>query len=78
MLPADTEAALTRYARMCGLHLFRIVRVRTDPRKQPVSSSAEFSFQRCDSPSDEPLIIQSEGRYTEEYLALTRDFYLFA
>jgi tRNA1Val (adenine37-N6)-methyltransferase len=78
VLPADTEAALTRYARMCGLHLFRIVRVRTVPRKQPVRIIAEFSFQRCDSPSDETLIIQSEGRYTEEYLALTRDFYLFA
>lgn len=78
VLPADTEAALTRYARMCGLYLFKIVRVRTVPRKQPIRIIAEFSFQRCDSPSDETLIIQSECRYTEQYLALTRDFYLFA
>ena len=78
VLPADTKAALTRYARMCGLHLFRLIRVRTVPRKQPIRIIAEFSFKRCESPSDETLIIQSEGRYTEEYLSLTRDFYLFA
>ena len=78
VLPAETEASLTRHARMCGLHLFRIVRVRTVPRKQPIRIIAEFSFERCPSPSDETLIIQSEGRYTDEYLALTRDFYLFA
>lgn len=78
VLPAETEAALTRHARMCGLHLFRIVRVRTVPRKHPIRIIAEFSFHRCQSPSDETLIIQSEGRYTDEYLALTRDFYLFA
>ena len=78
VLPAETEAALTRHARMCGLHLFRILRVRTVPRKHPIRIIAEFSFQRCQSPSDETLIIQSEGRYTDEYLALTRDFYLFA
>ena len=78
VLPAETEAPLTRHARMCGLHLFRIVRVRTVPRKLPIRIIAEFSFERCPSPSDETLIIQSEGRYTDEYLALTRDFYLFA
>jgi tRNA1Val (adenine37-N6)-methyltransferase len=78
VLPAETETPLTRHARMCGLHLFRIVRVRTVPRKQPIRIIAEFSFERCSSPSDETLIIQSEGRYTDEYLALTRDFYLFA
>ena len=78
VLPAETEPPLTRHARMCGLHLFRIVRVRTVPRKQPIRIIAEFSFERCPSPSDETLIIQSEGRYTDEYLALTRDFYLFA
>ena len=78
VLPAETETPLTRHARMCGLHLFRIVRVRTVPRKQPIRIIAEFSFERCPSPSDETLIIQSEGRYTDEYLALTRDFYLFA
>ena len=78
VLPADTEPALARYARMCGLHLFRIVRIKTVPRKQPIRIIAEFSFRRVGAPIDETLTIQNEGRYTEEYLALTKEFYLFA
>lgn len=78
VLPADQEAALTRYARMCGLHLFRILRVRTVPRKAPSRIIAEFSRARCSEPVQELLTIQDEGKYTQEYLSLTRDFYLFA
>jgi tRNA1Val (adenine37-N6)-methyltransferase len=78
VLPADQEAALTRYARMCGLHLFRILRVRTVPRKDPSRIIAEFSRIRCEDPVQELLTIQDEGKYTQEYLSLTRDFYLFA
>lgn len=78
VLPADQEAALTRYARMCGLHIFRVVHVRTVPRKLPTRIIAEFSRQRCQNPSDETLTIMNEGKYTDEYLSLTRDFYLFA
>lgn len=78
VLPADQEAALSRYARMCGLYLFRILRVRTVPRKSPSRIIAEFSFQRCSEPKEDLLTIQDEGKYTQEYLSLTRDFYLFA
>lgn len=78
VLPADQEAALARYARMCGLHLFRILRVRTVPRKTPSRIIAEFSRERCAELSQELLTIQDEGKYTQEYLSLTRDFYLFA
>ncbi|MBE6217898.1 MAG: methyltransferase [Bacteroidales bacterium] len=78
VLPADVETALTRHARMCGLHLFRILRVRTVPRKDPSRIIAEFSRTRCRMPEEELLTIQNEGKYTQEYLSLTRDFYLFA
>jgi tRNA1(Val) A37 N6-methylase TrmN6 len=78
VLPAETEAALCRHARMNGLHLFRIVRVRTVPRKEPSRIIAEFSRTRIDTPEDTVLTIQNEGKYTEEYLSLMRDFYLFA
>ena len=78
VLPADQEAALTRYARMCGLYLFRILRVRTVPRKAPSRIIAEFSRTRCTELSEELLTIQDEGKYTQEYLSLTGDFYLFA
>lgn len=78
VLPADQESALTRYARMCGLHLFRIMRIRTVPRKAPSRIVAEFSRERCADPEDAILTIQNEGKYTQEYLSLMRDFYLFA
>ena len=78
VLPADQEAALCRYARMCGLHLFRIIRVRTVPRKAPSRMIVEFSRQRCETVKEELLTIQNEGQYTQEYLSLTHDFYVFA
>ena len=78
VLPSETEHPLCRHARMSGLHLFRIVRVRTVPRKAPSRIIAEFSRVRTDSPEDTTLTIQDEGKYTQEYLSLTRDFYLFA
>lgn len=78
VLPAEQEAPLCRHARMCGLHLFRILRIRTVPRKAPGRIVAEFSRQRCAIPEEGLLTIQNEGKYTQEYLSLTRDFYLFA
>ncbi len=78
VLPAGQEAPLARYARMRELHLFRIMRVRTVPRKAPVRIVAEFSRERCADPEDFVLTIQNEGKYTREYLSLTHDYYLFA
>ena len=78
VLPADQEAPLCRYARMCGLHMFRILRIRTVERKAPIRIIAEFSRERCQTPSDGTLTIMNKGKYTQEYLSLTRDFYLFA
>lgn len=78
VLPAEQENWLCRYAGMSGLHLFRILRIRTVPRKAPSRIIAEFSRSRCPRPAEELLTIQNEGKYTEEYLSLTGDFYLFA
>ena len=63
---------------MCGLFPFRTVRIRTVPRKAPGRIIVEFSRIRTDDPEDVMLTIQNEGKYTEEYLSLTKDFYLFA
>ena len=78
VLPADQEANLCRYGRMCGFYLFRILRIRTVPRKAPTRIIAEFSRLRTDSPEDTVLTIQNDGQYTQEYLSITKDFYLFA
>ena len=78
VLPAETESSLCRHARMSGLHLFRIVRIKTVPRKAPSRIIAEFSRGRADAVAEETLIIQDEGKYTEEYLSLMHEFYIFA
>ena len=78
VLPADKEIPLCRYARMSGFHLFRILRIRTVPRKAPSRIIAEFSRLRTNAWEDTVLTIQNEGQYTAEYLSLTKDFYLFA
>ena len=78
VLPSDQETAICRYARMSGLHLFHILRVRTVPRKAPSRIIIEFSRQRAQNVVDSILTIQNEGRYTQEYLSFTREFYLFA
>ena len=78
VLPAETERPLCRHARMNGLHLSMIMRIKTVPRKEPSRIVAEFSRVRPDSAVERTLIIQNEGKYTEEYLSLMRDFYLFA
>ena len=78
VLPADQEIAVCRYARMSGLHLYRILRIRTVPRKTPTRMIVEFSRQRTETLEDKVLTIQNEGQYTQEYLSLTKDFYLFA
>lgn len=78
VLPADQEQQLCRYARMTGLHLSRMTRVRTVPRKSPSRIIAEFARCRCENPEDTTLTIQSNGAYTQEYLSIMKDFYLFA
>ena len=78
VLPADQEKHLCRHARMCGLFLSKILRIRTVPRKAPGRIVAEFVKYRPDSAEEALLTIQDEGKYTQEYLSLTRDFYLFA
>lgn len=78
VLPSDQENSLCRYARMCGFYAFRIFRIRTVPRKSPSRIVVEFSRKRCAAPVEENLTIQNEGKYTQEYLSLMHDFYLFA
>ena len=93
ILPADQEHALIRCMASYSLHLRRIIRIRTTPRKPVSRIIAEFGKGRCDpvassaspapaagsnSPAEETLTIQDGGAYTPEYLAMTHEFYLFA
>lgn len=84
ILPADQEVSARRYAASVGLSVFRILRIRTTPRK-PVSrvilelTLVPFSA----APSESELTIMdaasypdNKNGYTPDYLALTGDFYL--
>ena len=76
VLPSDQESAALRYARMCGLHLSHLLRVRTVERKQPKRFIATF----VTTPSEclpQMLTIMEKGKYTDEYISLVKDFYLF-
>ena len=83
ILPADQERGVRRYAVSCGLYPFRILRVRTTPRKEVSRIVLEFGLLPCDTIDDSTLTIQdpaswpdNKNGYTPEYLALTGDFYL--
>lgn len=76
ILPTDCEKALCRTLRSFGLFPFRILRIRTSERKAPARIIVESSFSREDSPKEEELTISTGGKYSEEYLSLTKDFYL--
>lgn len=76
VLPSDQEFAALRYARMCGLHLSHLLRVRTVERKQPKRFIATFVTAPCEC-HPRMLTIMEKGKYTDEYISLVKDFYLF-
>ena len=74
ILPADTRKTLLREAGSWGLFPFRILMIRSTPKKKPSRMIAEFSFNRV-TPEEDLLTIQESGKYTQEYISLTNDFY---
>lgn len=78
VLPAGTTVWLLRHARMYGLHLSRMVRIRTTSRKEPSRIVAEFTRTRpLDAAPETLLTLMDGGSYTREYVSLTGDFYLW-
>lgn len=75
VLPKAEEVRLCRFASSFGLFPSRILSVRTVERKTPARIVAEFSFVRK-RPVNEALTILADGGYTDEYKALTKEFYL--
>ena len=75
VLPSDSLNALLRTARSRSLYPYRLLSVRTTARKAPRRVIAEFSRSRRET-LEEELCIMEEGRYTDRYIALLKDFYL--
>lgn len=79
VLPADQEASVLRHGRMNGLKLAEILRIRTVERKP--SSRIIITFihdNQTVTPTEKQLTIMNKGKYTDEYISLVKDFYLFA
>ena len=77
VLPADQEAALARYGRMCGLHICNILRIKTVERKQPSRIIVSFTREKS-VPQEQTLTIMEKGKYTSQYISIVKEFYLFA
>ena len=78
VLPVETEKDLARYAGMNGLYMFSMTYVQTVPHRAPKRIIAEFCRHRPEDIKKTVLTIQDAGLYTQEYLSLMKDFYLFA
>ena len=84
ILPADQEVSARRYAASVGLSVFRILRIRTTPRKPVSRVILELTLAPSSAaPSESELTIMdaasypdNKNGYTPDYLALTGDFYL--
>lgn len=75
ILPSSQEVQLVRYAASFGLYPSRVVRVRTTAAKEPKRIVVELGRERC-TVTREDLVLMEDGRYTEQFRALTCSFYL--
>ena len=88
ILPHQEQTHLLRLAASYGLRALRLLHIRTTPSKEPSRLVAEFTSSAApvshpSSPVESFLTIQDAARFpqnknswTDEYLALTGDFYL--
>ncbi len=86
ILPADQEKTLLRHARMCGLALWRMTRVKTVPRKAPSRIIVQFKRRDCvpghgaglcpDFREDEVVISEENERHASQQASLLTDFLL--
>lgn len=75
VLPAEEGIAFIDLAERQGMYLNRICRVRTKPSAPVRRLLMELSRKEV-SPLEEDITIHSGNEFTDEYKALTRDFYL--
>lgn len=77
ILPIHEGACFTNEAEKKELFLTKFIWVKTTNRKKtPKRILMQFEFKRKAFSDDEVLVIQSDNDYTDEYKALTKDFYL--
>ena len=76
IIPFSEEERFVALAEACKLYPNRITRVKGNPTSEIKRSLVEFAFYKID-PKIEGLTIELERHfYTQEYIDLTKDFYL--
>ena len=76
IIPFKEEVQLIDLAEQKGLYPQHITRVKGNPSSEIKRSLLQFSFNKKEVLKDELIIEMERHQYTEDYIALTKDFYL--
>lgn len=78
ILPPEEGRRLGNMLEAHGIHLYRSLSVRPTPLHRVKRRLLDFRFFKDDRPADREISIEAGGRhrYTEEYIELTKEFYL--
>lgn len=76
VIPFKEEDNFVTLASKAGLFLNRSLHVKGNPDSEIKRSLLEFSFHKTDIRISELIIETSRHQYTEDYINLTKDFYL--
>ncbi len=76
IIPYKEEKHFIALALKPGLHCNRITRIKGNPRSEIKRSLLQFSFSGKEVRGDELIIEKERHHYTQEYIELTKDFYL--
>lgn len=78
VLPFDQRDALLRLVREEGLHLQKETDVYPTPASQPKRLLVQVGRQACEYPQMSSLVIEKERHhYTDEFIALAKEYYLY-
>lgn len=76
IIPHKEESVFIKLASPFGLFPNRILRVKGNKEAEVKRSLLEFSFKKGEVSEDELIIEIERHKYTQKYIALTKDFYL--
>lgn len=76
VIPFKEEASFIQLASKVNLYLNRVLHVRGNPTSGIKRSLLEFSFREIDITTNELIIEIERHQYTQDYISLTKNFYL--
>ncbi len=76
IIPFKEEKHFINLASLANLFPTRILHVKGNPSSKIVRSLIEFSFCNSETKNEELIIETSRHQYTQDYINLTKDFYL--